>query len=631
MHCFVVAWNLPEEFRDRLEGSLATSTDVYATLDTSSLWSRQEGRLSVASIQSSPAHHGARCYRSIDSNGFTLVDGVCVDLQGEFSAFDAAQLTQHWSRIPASVDGQFILVRGQQEPAELEIITDSLGVLPLYYAKAGSGWVFSNSVQVLKNLLVLNEPDPLGTASYLSIGWSVANSTLVRGIECLPGGQHWRWRAAQDQPRRDTYFGRGNLARTGQSRLPPDAVAELGRTLLDTVRPLGALGEIESPITAGKDSRLMAALLVKAGVPAMYFATGSEGEPDMDMGRQFAGRFQLPFRTAYDNQSATDAEWEDAVWRLVKQTDGMSTLAHVCTALRGDDQLSARRVHLYGAGGEIGRANFFQRKALYYLLPTGHAGAKRALRDLMVSYRRNLVRPEAEALATRYLDQFVDRMHDDGFASSELEALFYMEERVHRWAGNNFRQITSRRDVFTPYCTRAYAVASFSIPLLYRYADHIHYELLGYLDRDMQQFPLEVPWYPQRPLPLTVQLLTRYYEQTRIARLVCRMRNRIQRPKVAPSRHNERAVWLERFLPGLRERVLDQSSSPLWDYVDRPRLEHLLDPDTPAVERYRSQPSLFDTLTLFHYGLACAPQPVLRRTSGEGVPVTSQAHSSTRI
>ena len=128
MHCFVVAWKLPEEFRDRLEGSLATSTDVYATLDTSSLWSRQQGPLSVASIQSSPAHHGARCYRSIDSNGFTLVDGVCVDLQGEFSAFDAAQLTQHWSRIPASVDGQFILVRGQQEPAELEIITDSLGV-----------------------------------------------------------------------------------------------------------------------------------------------------------------------------------------------------------------------------------------------------------------------------------------------------------------------------------------------------------------------------------------------------------------------------------------------------------------------------------------------------------------------
>ena len=200
MHCFAVAWNLPEELRSRLAISLATLTDVYETLDASSLWARQQGPLNVASIQSSSEHHGARCYRAIDPNGFTLVDGLCIDLHGEFSAFDATQLAQHWSRVPASVDGQFILIRGQQEPAELEIVTDSLGVLQLYYTRAGSGWVFSNSVQVLKNLLMLNEADPLGIASYLSIGWSVANSTLVRDINCAPGGQHWRWQSGQNRP-----------------------------------------------------------------------------------------------------------------------------------------------------------------------------------------------------------------------------------------------------------------------------------------------------------------------------------------------------------------------------------------------------------------------------------------------
>ena len=620
MHCFAVAWNLPEELRARLETSLATLTDAYETLDANSLWSRQQGPLSVASIQSSSEHHGARCYRTIDPNGFTLVDGLCIDLQGEFSAFDAAQLAQHWSRIPASVDGQFILVRGRQEPAELEIITDSLGVLQLYYARAGSGWVFSNSVQVLKNLLMLNEPDPLGTASYLSIGWSVANSTLVRGIECAPGGQHWRWRTGQDKPQQNTYFSRANFPRNNQSRLPPDEIATLGQTLFNTTRPLGALGEVECPITAGKDSRLMAALLAKAGVPAINFAAGSVGEPDLEIGQQFAERFQLPFRTLWEHESATDAEWEDAIWRLVKQTDGMSTLAHVATALRSNNDSPARCVHLYGAGGEIGRASFFQSQPLYYLFPPQHAGAKRSLRQLMMSYRRNLVRPEAAALATQYLDQFVDQMRDDGFASTELEALFYVEERVRRLAGNNFRQITSYRDVFSPYCTRAFTMASFSVPLLYRYADHIHYELLGYLDRDMQQFPFEVPWYPQRPLPLSVHLLKRHYEQTRFARLTRRVLNRIHRPKVAPSRCNQRAEWLEKFLPRLRQHVLDQSSSPLWDYVDRPRLEHLLDPNKPAEERRRSQATLFDTLTLFHYSLACVPHaPVFQRPDNRNI------------
>lgn len=608
MHCFAVAWNLPEELRDCLETSLVALTDVYETLDANSLWSRQQGALSVASIQSSSEHHGARCYRAVGPNGFTLVDGLCIDLQGEFSAFDAAQLEKHWSRIPASVDGQFILVRGRQEPAELEIVTDSLGVLPLYYARTGPGWVFSNSVQVLKNLLVLNEPDPLGTATYLSIGWSVANSTLVRGIECAPGGQHWRWRTGQNNPEQNTYFSRANLTRNEQSRLPPDAIATLGQTLLNTTRSLGVLGEVECPITAGKDSRLMAALLAKNSVPAIYFAAGRSGEPDLEIGQQFAERFQLPFRELGEHESATDAEWEDAIWRLVKQTDGMSTLAHVSTALRSNNVSPARCVHLYGAGGEIGRASFFQHQPLYYLFPPEHAGAKRSLRQLMMSYRSNLVRPEAAALATQYLDQFVNQMRDDGFASTELEALFYLEERVRRWAGNNFRQITSYRDVFSPYCTRAYTMASFSVPLLYRYADHVQYELLGYLDRNMQQFPFEVPWYPQRPLPLSVHLLTRHYEKTRFARLTRRVLNRIHRPKIAPSRFNQRAVWLEQFLPRLRQHVLDQSSSPLWDYVDRPRLEHLLDPNKPAEERRRSQASLFDTLTLFHYSLACAPR-----------------------
>ena len=607
MHCFTIAWKLPENFRVRLKDSLATLTDVYETLDATSLWSRQHGPLSVASIQSSPEHHGARCYRAIDANGFTLVDGMCIDLQGDFSAFDAAQLTQHWSRIPASVDGQFILVRGRQEPAELEIVTDSLGVLQLYCARAGSGWVFSNSVQSLKNLLALNEPDPLGTASYLSIGWSVANSTLVRGIECVPAGQHWRWATAQDNPRQDTYFGRANLARNRQSRLRPDAIATLSQTLLETVRPIGALGEIECPITAGKDSRLMAALLVKAGVPAIYFAAGDEGALDVEIGRQFAERFQLPFRTLRDHESASDAEWEDAIWRLVKQTDGMSTLAHVSTALRSSDQSPVRCVHLYGAGGEIGRGNFFQHQPLYYLLPSGRVRAKRTLRKVVMAHRLQLVRPEAEELATQYLDEFVDHMREDGFAYSELEALFYTEERVRRWAGNNFRQITSIRDVFSPFCTRAFIVAAFSVPQLYRYADHIHYELLGYLDRNMQQFPLDWTWHPQQSLPLIGHLLARLYQQTTIARVTRRVINRLAPSKVSPSRHDQRADWLERFLPQLRQRVLDQSSSPLWDYVDRPRLEHLLDPNTAAAERRRSQAPLFDALTLFHYSLACAP------------------------
>lgn len=620
MHCFVVAWNLAEALTDRMTSSLAALTGVYETLDASSLWTRQQGPLSVTSIQSSPEHHGARCYRAISDNDFTLVDGLCIDLQGEFSAFDATQLARHWNRIPASVDGQYILVRGQQQPPQLEIVTDSLGVVQLYYAKANSGWVFSNSVQVLKDLLMLNEPDPLGTASFLSIGWCVADSTLVNGIQCMPGGQIWRWHAHAEQPQQKTYFCRSNLRRSGQRPLPAEAVATLGEKLLNTVRPLGTPGDVECPITAGRDSRLMVALVTTAKTPATYFTAGSEGDPDLQIGRRFAEHFGLPFRVRGVHESASDAQWEEATWRLVQQTDGMVTLAHVANALRSSADSPTRCAHLYGAGGETARISFFQdNEPLYYVLPQTHAGAKRALRRAMMSYRDNLVRPEAEALATQYLDQFVDRMRDDGFANTELEALFYLEERVRRWSGNNFRQISSYRDVFTPYCTRAFTVAAFEVPLLYRYADHVHYELLGYLNRDMQQFPFQRAWYAQQPQALRIMLLRQYYRQRKRAsvRTIRRMLLRKNPPQVAHARYNQRARWLERYLPQLRQRVLDQATSPLWDYVDRPRLESLLAPKTPDIERFRAQAALFDTLTLFHYRLACqSPLRTPWRTDG---------------
>jgi len=613
MHCFVVAWNLPEELHHRQASSLVALADVYETLDATSLWSRQHGPLSVASIQSSPEHHGARRYRHIDRDGFTLVDGLCIDLDGKFSAFDAAELAQHWSRIPASVDGQFILVRGRQEPAMLEIVTDSVGVLQLFYARYGSGWVVSNSVQVLKDLLAVNECDPLGTASYLSLGWCVANSTLVRGIECIPGGQHWCWRMGEDSPRRNTYFGRGDLIHKGQRPLSPDAVATLGRTLLDTVKPLGALGKVECPITAGRDSRVMTALLTTAKVPATYFTSGSEGDPDLEIGRQFAKRFRLPYRVGQEHESASDAEWEAATWRLVQQTDGMGTLAHVAYALRSSTVPQARCVHLYGAGGETARISFFQdHEPLYYMLPLPGAAAKRLLSRVMLSYHGTpLIRPETEALVKRYLDSFVDRMFDDGFASTELEALFYLEERVRRWSGNNFRQVTSYRDVFTPFCTRAFTTAAFSVPLLYRYADHVHYELLGLLNPDMQRFPFQRPWRPQNPRALRIMLLRHYFRECKgnLVELVRRVWHRTNQPQVGGyARANQQAVWLEQYLPQLRQRVFDQASSPLWDYIDRRHLEHLLDPDTPAAERYGSRRALFHALTLFHYRLACAPR-----------------------
>lgn len=614
MHAFVLGWNVSSLGIPVIHREVGALASIYETLDTNTIWIEQNGPLLAASIHSTAEHYGLRCYRAINEQAFTFLDGVCISVGQPFNGYDARDISRHWQTLPYSAEGQYILARGDRKSPALEIITDGLGIAQLYFTRIQRGWLLSNSVQVLRRLANCSQPDSFGVATFVAHGWCAGTSTLTRGIEYVPGGQRWRWEAGSIEPARETYFGRRDLLHKRPQRMSPPQIENLARNMLNLVRPLGALGEVECPITAGRDSRLMAALVRAAGIPATFFSEGNEGEPDVEIGRGVAKHFGLNHQSLADHRVATPADWEQAIWRLIRQTDGMVTLAHVSNGLRHHDEPPQRNVHFYGAGGETARASFFQIRPMHYVLPPNSVRAKANLQHVIVGFRGNLLRPDAAALVDSYLSNYVDGMLADGFSLRELEALYYLEERVRRWAGNNFRQVTSYRDVFSPFCTRVFTETAFRVPHLLRVADHVHYELLGYLDVNMQQYPFETPWYPQQRTKIRDELLRQYYERSHIARIVRSVQNRIRPPKVFPSRQNQRAAWLEQFLPVLRQTVLDQSSSPLWDYVDRGRLELLLDPAAPATQRRKQQTALFDALTVFHYQWICRESPKSERT-----------------
>lgn len=610
MHCFVLGWNIPPGYISSLRREVGALASIYETLAPQTLWSWQSGPLAAASIQSTPEHHGIRYYRTGNEDEFTFLDGVCVNPEQRFQGFDARDIARNWSSLPTSVEGQFILARGQFKIPSLEIITDALGIAQLYCTRVQQGWLLSNSVHAIRRISAQTDLDPFGVASFVAKGWCAGASTLTKDIRCLPGGQHWRWTLDSAEPVCKTYFGRRDLLNLHPRRLTSTQVSSLASGLLDIVRPLRPLGELECPITAGRDSRVMAALLWAADLPTRFFSEGSEGDPDLEIGKSVAARFGLRFQPLADHEFATDAHWEQAIRRLLQQTDGMVTLAHVANALRADSTPKHRLVHFYGAGGEIARANFFQTQPSHYLLPPNRERAVATLQHVIVDCRGNLLRPDALNLVRQHHADYVDGMLKDGFSLRELEALYYLEERVHRWAGNNFRQVTSIRDVFSPFCTRLFAEAAFKVPYMLRFADHIHYELLGHLNSEMQQHPFETPWYPQQRTKVRQQLLRQCYDRSHIARIVRRVQNRIQPPKVFPSRQLQRASWLEQFLPLFRQSVLDQDKSPLWDYIDRVRLEHLLKPRTPSGERRKNLTVLFDAITVFHYQTLCQEKSV---------------------
>ncbi len=84
-----------------------------------------------------------------------------------------------------------------------------------------------------------------------------------------------------------------------------------------------------------------------------------------------------------------------------------------------------------------------------------------------------------------------------GFATKDLNTVFYLRDRLRRWGGSNFRQISAFIDVFAPLATRPYARAAFGVPAYQRYCERIPKELLARLVPELGDVPFEMPWHPQ--------------------------------------------------------------------------------------------------------------------------------------
>jgi hypothetical protein len=77
-------------------------------------------------------------------------------------------------------------------------------------------------------------------------------------------------------------------------------------------------------------------------------------------------------------------------------------------------------------------------------------------------------------------------------------------------------------------------------------------------------------------------------------------------PRSSPFKSSANQVFLDHsaleiHLPWLRELCLDQSSSPLWDLVDKSVFERLTSEATPVPIRHQEQLKLYGIATVFLY------------------------------
>jgi asparagine synthase (glutamine-hydrolysing) len=603
MNLFVIGWNLPKERHPMALAELHRMTEVYPQLDPETLWHHSSPCGTIFTAWMHTADQAATPRRYVASSDAQIVfySGLPVNPSGDYPAHRAEALSAHWDQLTENLEGQYFIARAAKDPLRLELIIDILSLEQVFYLHQGDMWLVSNSVYLIERISKPSALDPLGVSLFLSIGWAGADRTLRRDIRVIPGGQHWAWQEGDTEPRQHSYFAPSKLARQPRRALTPSYLEQLADDLMQPCHSLSqSFGKIRCPLTGGRDSRLLAALLIYAGLPAQYYTVGDPSSADVKIGTLVAKTCNLSHQVITIMASDVVKKWDEVCWRYVRQNDGMSSLWEIATVLNVAPRIDRLNLGLWGVGGAIAKYSYGEPHL--FLGKHDVAGVQRFLAEKLIRDGGGLIRQEGVALARDYVHRFVVQCVDDGFAPIDAPDVFQTYQRVGRWSGDNARRVMMVSDFFSPYCSRPFVEAAFAMPALQRYTQPLHYNLIRLLATELHSLPFDKePWRSQQP---TVNLLRLYGASTlRNARRRISSALRCLKPKKSSKRSTafDRAAWFEAKHEQVREICLDQSNSLLWSFVDRPTFERIMSPTTDPAERSRHRAKLYSIATLFYY------------------------------
>ena len=610
MNIFVIAWNLPKERQSMIATELSRMTEIYPHLESDTLWEWHStcGTALAASVHTADKLAAPRHYVTQSDNQVVFYSGLPVNPCGDFPAHQADALAAHWNRLDESLEGMYSITRITDDPLKFEMQTDILGFEKVFYFHQGDLWLVSNSVQLIERINRPSALDPLGASMFLAMGWVGGDRTLRTDIRTIPGGQRWTWREGDREPQQDAYYPASKLALQPRRALDSPFIKQLAN---DLMQPLSSLQQsfdtITCALTGGRDSRLIAALLTGAGVPAHYYTYGDPSGGDATIARQVSQALDLPYEVLDTNESAVMAGWDTAVRQIVQRADGMYPLQLIAgTVTFSDRELDHLNIRMWGAGGEIARAYYLKKPELFFAKP-GVEG----IQNLLVSRVNNyagLIRQEGIALVRDYIHQFVNQYAAVGFAPIDIPDAFYTYERVGRRAGNNMHTSIPFHDSFSPFCTRPFIEAAFTTTALQRCTEPLHYELTRFLSPELHKLPyLKESWRSQQAVLNLLKAYAKSKSDT-IRKRLDRLKGRSKRdaaisnPMITNTMF-DRLGWLEAKREEIREISLSQKDSLIWELVDRSMFERITSSTTDPKERSHYLKGIFHIATLFYYEL----------------------------
>jgi len=613
VHLFTIGVGLSPDEERRLAEELRRTAGLYPQLDHDAAWQRRPGDgVFVGGVASPVSVSAPRVYVHESPTELVFYDGLPLDPSGVIAAHHAAELAVAWDRLPAVLEGRFGAVRIRFEPLEIELINDAIGVEQLYVAERSGTSIISNSAGLIARALGDRGEDPLGVSMFLTVDWVGGDRTLRQGVRVLPGAQRWAWRAGDPGWSKGRYWSYAD-AEPPVRRVDSAFADEVGGALGRFCSAAAAVnGSLNAPLTGGKDSRMLAAVLIGAGVPAEYWTKGLSESRDVQIALEVAARYGLPHRLSgrpTEDPANPPApvldDWEALTQQFVAQNDGLPSLFLVGNIHGQPARVDRLAVTLSAMCAESAR----RATAQAYLDQPGSslARAARYLPYAWINPPHGLVRGEAHRLARTHLRETVHRLADEGVPLTNLSAVLYLDERCRRWATNNPRELAQTEDKVLPFLTRPYVDAVLASHPHDRATHQVHRQIINRLVPGMDTDPpVDWPWFEElvtvgRSQVLVSEVMSRLPFGMRRAYVAVRDRLRTQKVEWESWTPFDEASWLESQLPWARETALSRESSPVWSYLHRPVFERLLDPRTDAGERRLNQLPLYAALTMFLY------------------------------
>ena len=402
----------------------------------------------------------------------------------------------HWGEAPSPGTSHAGTIWA--EGATVHARTGLARVDPVYLAEVGGAVVVSDRACWAAAVTGrLGDPDPAMAGAFLSLGYPIGDATPFRGVRALGGDRELRLIDA-----------RPAAVRAGPGGEGPAGAEAVARALTEAVRPLGGADPpAELSLTGGKDSRLVAAALVAAGVPFRARTHGFAGHPDVVVAGLIAARLGVEHTVTRPRPPGAPDE-ADVLGRLraaVLVSDGMlSAFENLGSGFRPDPQAAGGPAETGGHGGELLRGGYAQaawRAPAAAAAPLNAAAAGELFRR-MTTRRLGLLRPGP---ARAYLATLARPAA--ALARGPLAALddFYLANRAGRWSAAARQAYLLRSPLVQPLFADRVVRAARAVPLRDRMSDRLHRDVLGSLCPELLDLPLAgTPWHGQPRTAATV-------------------------------------------------------------------------------------------------------------------------------